>query len=331
MFSSGGTFRLFQFAGINVFLHWSWFLMAIYEIGSRKGAYSSIIWNVLEYLALFAIVMMHEFGHSLACRQVGGKADRIVLWPLGGVAIVDPPQRPGAMLWSIAAGPLVNVALWPVLKVLLMLASNSGLAQSSPDVYYFLGAIASWNLLLLMFNLLPVYPLDGGQILRSLLWFAIGRTRSLMATAILGFAGAAGLALLALIAGSFWYIIIACFVALQCISGFNQARSLNRMAKAQRREGFACPSCRARPPIGAFWTCGSCRTPFDIFIHSPQASTGAIRPMRILDLSNSYQPAASANAHFPAACPKCGMQFTVIRCLDCGADSYREEWELCHE
>ena len=73
---------------------------------------------MLEYLALFVIVLLHEFGHALACRQVGGQADQIVLWPLGGVAYVAPPPRPGATLWSIAAGPLVNVVLVPVLTIL---------------------------------------------------------------------------------------------------------------------------------------------------------------------------------------------------------------------
>jgi Zn-dependent protease len=102
--------RIFRFNGIDLFLHWSWFLVAAYEISDRQRAYSSITWNILEYLALFVIVMLHEFGHALACRQVGGIANQIVLWPLGGVAYVNPPQRPGATLWSIAAGPLVNVA-----------------------------------------------------------------------------------------------------------------------------------------------------------------------------------------------------------------------------
>ena len=83
-------------------------------------SYSSITWNIIEYLSLFLIVMLHEFGHALACRQVGGEANRIVLWPLGGVAYVDPPPRPGATLWSIAAGPLVNVALLPILYFLSM-------------------------------------------------------------------------------------------------------------------------------------------------------------------------------------------------------------------
>ena len=76
-----GSIHLFRFAGVDVFLHWSWFLVAAYEIQLRKGSYSSLTWNVLEYLALFLIVMLHEFGHSLACRQVGGRADRMCYGP----------------------------------------------------------------------------------------------------------------------------------------------------------------------------------------------------------------------------------------------------------
>ena len=93
-----GCFRLFNLAGITVLIHWSWFLVAAIEVEGRSGRYSSLTWNVLEYLALFLIVLLHEFGHALACRQVGGTANRIMLWPLGGVAFVDPPQRPGAQL-----------------------------------------------------------------------------------------------------------------------------------------------------------------------------------------------------------------------------------------
>src|ERR1700690_3789497 len=96
-----GTIRLFSFAGISFFLHWSWFLVAAFEISDRAQKYSSLSWNVLEYLALFLIVMFHEYGHALACRQVGGTSNQIVLWPLGGVSYVNPPPRAGAMLWSI--------------------------------------------------------------------------------------------------------------------------------------------------------------------------------------------------------------------------------------
>ena len=79
-----GAFRLFRFAGIDVFLHWSWFLVAVIELQARSDTYSSYVWNGLEYLALFVIVTMHEFGHALACRSVGGHANQIVLAHLVG-------------------------------------------------------------------------------------------------------------------------------------------------------------------------------------------------------------------------------------------------------
>src|SRR5436190_14095950 len=136
-----GSLKLFRHAGIQVYLHWSWFLVAFYEIKMRRTSYESYQWNALEYICLFLIVLMHEFGHSLACRQVGGKADQIVLWPLGGVAYVAPPERPGANLWSIAAGPLVNVVLLPVIYGIFFLAQQAGGLDRSAEPYQFLRAV----------------------------------------------------------------------------------------------------------------------------------------------------------------------------------------------
>src|ERR1700729_17718 len=159
--SHQGSIRLFRFAGIDLYLHFSWFLVAVYEIQSRKGNYSSVTWNVLEYLALFLIVLLHEFGHALACRSVGGRADRIVLWPLGGVAYVDPPPRPGATLWSIAAGPLVNVVLLPILYAAPLMSRSPGMAPTSPDVYILQRSGVYRDLRPFLINILPIYPLDG--------------------------------------------------------------------------------------------------------------------------------------------------------------------------
>ena len=172
-----GAFRIFSFKGIDVYLHWSWFVAAVFLMQHPIGRYrgGTAIWCVLEYLCLFGLVLLHEFGHALACRQVGGQAHEIVLWPLGGVAFVSPPQRPGATLWSIAAGPLVNVALVPVLEISRMAMESSGWPLEIPNTYAMLLAIRRINFGLLIFNLMPVYPLDGGQILRSLLWFIFGR------------------------------------------------------------------------------------------------------------------------------------------------------------
>ena len=293
--SSQGAVRLFRVAGIQVFLHWSWFVVAVLEVQLRTRQYRSIAWNVAEYLALFAIVTLHEFGHALACRQVGGRADTIVLWPLGGVAYVDPPQRPGATLWSLAAGPLVNVVLVPVLAAALIAARSAGLAQTAPDAAMCLRAVFYINVVLLLFNLLPVYPLDGGQILRSLLWFVLGRARSLTVASSLGFLGVLALLALAVAAGSVWFGILAVFVGMSCWRGFQQARALARLESLPRRAGLSCPSCGAAPPVGTFWACGRCRTRFDTF------ETGAI-------------------------CPACGATFGATRCLDCGRSSPLAEW-----
>src|SRR5437667_156846 len=132
-----GSFHLFRFAGIDIYLHWSWFLAVYFLSQLRLGHYSSWTWNVAEYLSLFLIVLMHECGHALACRQVGGHADQIVLWPLGGVAYVDPPPRPGATLWTIAAGPLVNVVLMPLLLTAQFTAERLGWPNSAPNEFEF--------------------------------------------------------------------------------------------------------------------------------------------------------------------------------------------------
>lgn len=215
-----------------MYLHYAWFLVAFWEFSYSSKRYGSPLWGVLEYLALMGIVLIHEFGHALACRQTGGKADTIMLWPLGGVAFVSPPQRPGAYLWSIAAGPLVNVVLIPVFIVIAIVAVKSHLKLSNPDAYRFIGNIWAMNMYLLIFNLLPIYPLDGGQIVRGLLWFVLGQLPSLMVASIIGLAGAAVLGILALYKQNWWLVILAFFIFTQAQMGWRHARAL-RLAEAE--------------------------------------------------------------------------------------------------
>jgi Zn-dependent protease len=258
----------------------------------------------LEYLALFLIVLTHEFGHALACRQVGGTANRIMLWPLGGVAYVDPPQRPGATLWSIAAGPLVNVALMPVFIAALIISRSLGWQQSMHDAYVFVRAILAINFGLLAFNILPIYPLDGGQILRSLLWFPLGRARSLMVVTVLGFVGIFGFFGLAVIVGflqpallmqSLFMGAIAVFMLIVCWGGLRHAQTLLKLSRLPRRAGFACPSCRTAPLLGEKWKCGHCGQPFDTFLTR-------------------------------GVCPHCGAQYATTMCGDCGKKFPMNEW-----
>jgi Zn-dependent protease/ribosomal protein L37AE/L43A len=270
--------------------------VAIFEIQNRARSYSSLFWNVLEYLTLFLIVLLHEFGHSLACRQVGGKANQIILWPMGGIAFVSPPPRPAATLWSIAAGPLVNVALLPLLSLLWYGAALLGWEASFPDGYAFVRTIWGINLGLAIFNLLPIYPLDGGQILQALLWFFLGRARSLMVASIIGMAGVVGLLVVAVLNGSFWIGFIAVFILINCWGGLMRARSLARMAEGARHQNYACPSCHVAPPVGALWRCSQCQQLFDTFASQ-------------------------------AVCPQCGTGYAVTHCPECGVARPISEWQ----
>jgi Zn-dependent protease len=289
-----GSIRLFKLFGITVYLHWAWFLAFAYFVNQARG-HASLMWSVLECFCLFLIVLAHEFGHQLACRSVGGKTHDIVLWVLGGVAYVTPPQRPGAMLWSIAAGPLVNVVLFPLFWMLLIFAKSAGLYVVHPEVWNFVVILFYINVTLLVFNLLPIYPLDGGQILRSLLWFIFGRAKSLMIASVIGFIGVILLIGAALLEQNLILGGICLLILINCWGGLMQARMMVKMAKAPRRAGFACPACKTPPPQGDFWHCGRCRKPFDIF-------------------------------GMQGTCPHCGVQYSATPCLECSSLHPLSEW-----
>jgi Zn-dependent protease len=288
-----GTFRLFRLFGIDVSLHWMWLLVAVYEIQTTNRRYTSLVWNVAEYLTLFLIVLLHEFGHALACRSVGGQADHIMLWPLGGVAYVNPPPRPGALLWSIAAGPLVNVALLPITIGAYIFARNSAGAVPYDLVRYFY-MVAAINAVLLAFNMLPIYPLDGGQIVRALLWFVIGRAKSLFVSSVIGLIGAAAIILFAITRQDTWLIVLAVFGVVRSLQGFKQAQAISKLLALPRHETIHCPACGNSPPAGLLWGC-SCGARFDTF------ASGAI-------------------------CPQCGKDFSDTRCPHCGRKSPWSQW-----
>ena len=226
---------------------------------------------------------------------MGGKTHDIVLWVLGGVAYVSPPQRPGATLWSIAAGPLVNVLLFPLFGILLVLVKSAGWEDTNPNAFNFVFMLFSINVVLLVFNMLPIYPLDGGQILRSLLWFVFGRAKSLMIASIIGFIGVVALIGLAVLQQNLILGGICVLIVLNCWGGLMQARAMVRIANAPRHDGFACPVCKVAPPRGAFWGCGKCRKAFDTF-------------------------------ETRGVCPNCGTQFAATSCPECGNVRPMSEW-----
>ncbi len=220
-----------------------------------------------------------------------------MLWPLGGVAYVDPPLRPGAMVWSIAAGPLVNVALMPIFYAAIRMGRMLEWKQTLPDAYMLLVSLFWINLGLLVFNILPVYPLDGGKILWSLLWYPLGRAKSLMVSVVIGMVGIVGFFAIAAVTRSGWGMLIAVYMLVSCWGGLQHARELLRREKMPRREGFACPSCKVAPPVGPLWSCVNCEQPFDTF-----ASRGV--------------------------CPNCGAQYSTTMCGECKRQFSMNEWTV---
>ncbi len=289
-----GSLRLFHFAGVDVFIHWSWFLAAFILIRDRPVQYSSMTWDVVEYVIVFGFVLMHEFGHVLACRSVGGTANRILLWPLGGLAFVLPPPRPGACLWTTVAGPLVNVALVPVLFG-LMFATAPSSDQPTSDFFNLFQALTVFNLVMLVFNLLPIFPLDGGRILHSLLWYLLGPGLSLAIAAGIGLIAAAGLLIPAVIYQQWWLALTLGFLMLGSFNSLKHARALIAWSRLERRTDRACPHCRSAPPIGPFWKCGQCNSQFDAFETS-------------------------------GVCPNCNLRFGEMMCLDCGKMGAVNSW-----
>jgi len=153
---------------------------------------------------LFGSVLLHEFGHCFGARWVGGEADEIMMWPLGGLAFTRPPHRPWPSFFTTAMGPAVTAAICFVTAVALALLNHSttaipwfpfknGFRSYIPhdNTTYYLFWIFLVNYALFMFNMLLVfYPFDGGRMIQELLWIKFGYYRSMMFATVVGMIGA---------------------------------------------------------------------------------------------------------------------------------------------
>ena len=161
----GGSFFIGRIFNINVRVHFTLLLMFVFWI----QRYSEIWIGVVIGLGFFLSILLHEFGHSLACKLFKGDADEILMWPLGGLAFCRPPHHPTAHFVTTICGPLVTLVLW----LLLWFASPHFFPKTSHSLAI-ARELGSMNLFLLIFNLLPSFPMDGGRIVRDSLWHVIG-------------------------------------------------------------------------------------------------------------------------------------------------------------
>jgi hypothetical protein len=177
---------------------------------------------------------------------------------------------------------------------MVSLAGGPFVAANS-NVVAFIQALWFINIAILLFNLLPIFPLDGGQILHALLWFVIGRARSLLVATLIGFVGVAALLLVALRAKAPWLGVLAVFILFNCWRGLAQARLLSKAESLPRHRAFRCPECNEPPFRAPLWKCSHCGLAFDTFEHC-------------------------------AVCPSCRVRFETTTCPQCGRGSPFNRW-----
>lgn len=179
-------FSLFlgKYKNVKVFIHWTFSLLLLWIIISnlRQGMpWIDIFWIIIFVLALFLCVVLHEFGHALAAQKYGIQTKDIVLYPIGGIARLEKlPEDPKQELWVAIAGPLVNIGLFIILSTILSITGfdleNLEEIKINPNTIILY--LASANLVLALFNLLPAFPMDGGRVLRAFLAIRLPRAKA---------------------------------------------------------------------------------------------------------------------------------------------------------
>lgn len=212
-----------RIAGITVRVHLLFLIFIVAEVGrSAQFSGSLALETFLFMVMLFGIVLMHEFGHCFAARSVGGSADEILLWPLGGLAYVQHPHNAWASFVTTAGGPAVNLVLYLFAAVAIMFfgywppinplwspfsGSLSVMGGGDPVVITSLPWYFNWtvkffclNWYLFWFNVLCIgFPLDGGRLFQAALWPRFGYYTATKCACYGGFVVAALLAIWAFI------------------------------------------------------------------------------------------------------------------------------------
>lgn len=236
----GWSVRLFGFRKIDVRIH---LITVVFMIGVVLAAIPSIgergwlhlIMLSFSMLALFVVVLLHEFGHCFGARLSGGSANRIVMLPIGGLALAMPRHHWKSHLITAVAGPAVNVAIVPLTAMGLWLVgqgdtivfnplapTTTSNTISSSSTVATLGMLALWwlhyiNFLILAFNLLLVFfPFDGGRIVQSVMWRKMGYLKSMTAAVYIGLVGAGLIFVVALVLGQTMLVAIAAFGLISC-------------------------------------------------------------------------------------------------------------------
>ncbi|MCG5234993.1 site-2 protease family protein [Xanthobacter oligotrophicus] len=213
-----------------LFLVWIW--AAYYRSGGSSAAWEGVLFVAL----LFACVLLHELGHVFAARRYGVKTPDITLWPFGGIANLERiPEKPSQELVVAIAGPLVNVVIALVLLVILSATlggtdlTADSLAKIEDPRTSILVKLAGANIFLVVFNLIPAFPMDGGRVLRALLAMKMGHAKATATAASIGQGLAIGMGLLGIFTNPMLMIIgVFVFLAASGEAGQVQLKEASR-------------------------------------------------------------------------------------------------------
>ncbi len=240
--------------GIPIRIHWSFLLLPAWILLAQAGSGTFALFSLALTLtlAMFGCVILHELGHALAARGFGIRTQDITIYPIGGVARLEGMgQGPWQEFCIAVAGPAVNVAI----AVVLLLSLAVGVAVH-PALLTTLGGLFAWwlmllNLLMVAFNLLPAFPMDGGRVLRAGLASFLGQLRATRIAATVG----AILAVVGGVAGTLylqnpWLMIVAFFVYVAGQQELAAVEMRERLRHADRSPPFAGHWPDGGPPHG---------------------------------------------------------------------------------
>lgn len=221
-----GAISLGKILGINVYIHFTFFLIFLwvgYTSYAKTGNLEHILFDFAVICAVFLSVLIHEYGHALAARRYGIQTRRIVLLPIGGVAQIEHmPEKPAQELFVTIMGPMVNLVIAAITAPIALpafgetgydLTTGEGVEAALGTLLNtdFIASVFIYNCALLIFNLIPAFPMDGGRILRALLNIRLGLRTSTFIAARIGQGLAIAFAILGFY-GNFWLILLAVFV-----------------------------------------------------------------------------------------------------------------------
>ena len=212
------SFRIGRVAGTDIKVHVTFLLLLVWAAVAsyqQTGAAAAVDFT-LFLLALFGCIVLHEFGHILMARRFGVRTPDVILLPIGGVARLERiPEEPRQELLIALAGPVVSLG---IAGALFILATLLGLHPSLHDPFIdhqpFVVRLMAVNLYLLLFNLLPVFPMDGGRVLRAVLAHRVGLMRATRIAGGIGQVAAVAMGIFGFTVGAPMLMLVALFVFL---------------------------------------------------------------------------------------------------------------------